>query len=320
MSFLLKYVPAVECVWLGKLGAGHSVWARAGHRPLAAIRFGFAAVVTLTGLIVLSVSVDAQGVRKPKPLPGVDPGGVMVAVIGPGIDYTRPGIADRLARDGEGEIIGFDLVDRDRRPFCSVECVPQTEAVMALLEGAPLSRLSVFKVDGATLAAPALQMAVQAKAAIVLLDLPDDAQTSALLRAASERFRDTLIVLASRPRQKQSAASFESKAAPATAETGGMAPAEAAAPPTQASGQPGPEPAPRPQVPQAAPTAATGGAAAIEGTPRPDTVIAVPTIAAGTTSGGLAVAVRIVAAAARIVAERPSTRGAALKAEVASLQ
>ena len=48
---------------------------------------------------------------------GTDAGGVAVAIIGPGIDYTLPQITSRLARDGEGEIIGYDFADDDRRPF-----------------------------------------------------------------------------------------------------------------------------------------------------------------------------------------------------------
>ncbi len=48
---------------------------------------------------------------------GTDAGGVAVAIIGPGIDYTLPLITSRLARDGEGEIIGYDFADDDRRPF-----------------------------------------------------------------------------------------------------------------------------------------------------------------------------------------------------------
>jgi hypothetical protein len=53
---------------------------------------------------------------KPRVPPGVDPGGLTVAIVGNGIDYTRPEIAARLARDGEGEIVGWDFVDGDRRP------------------------------------------------------------------------------------------------------------------------------------------------------------------------------------------------------------
>ncbi len=34
-----------------------------------------------------------------------------------GLDYTRPEIAKLLARDGEGELIGWDFVDNDNRPF-----------------------------------------------------------------------------------------------------------------------------------------------------------------------------------------------------------
>ena len=46
---------------------------------------------------------------------GRDPGGVAIALFGTGIDYTLP-LAQRLARDGEGELIGWDLEDKDRKP------------------------------------------------------------------------------------------------------------------------------------------------------------------------------------------------------------
>jgi hypothetical protein len=55
--------------------------------------------------------------RKPPVPPGRDPGGVAVAVLSSGIDYTHPQMAERLARDGEGELIGWDVEDRDRQPF-----------------------------------------------------------------------------------------------------------------------------------------------------------------------------------------------------------
>lgn len=53
----------------------------------------------------------------PKVPIGQDPGGSAVAIVGAGVDYTRAGIAARLARDGEGEIIAWDFVDADNRPF-----------------------------------------------------------------------------------------------------------------------------------------------------------------------------------------------------------
>jgi hypothetical protein len=55
--------------------------------------------------------------RKPPLPPGVDPGGVAIAILSTGIDYTRADIAQRLARDGEGNLIGWDFVDGDIRPF-----------------------------------------------------------------------------------------------------------------------------------------------------------------------------------------------------------
>lgn len=205
----------------------------------------------------------------------------MVAFVGAGIDYMRPGLADRLARDGEGEIIGFDLVDRDRRPYCRVDCEAETNAAEAVVAAAPQSRLAVFKVDGVGLAAPAIQMAAQAKAAVIVVHLPDDAQTAGLLKAASERFRDTLIVLAPRPPE---------------------APPEKSAASTSKA-QPAPE------------TKADGSQAA-----KPDTVIMLPAPAAGNGSGTvpevLDRAARIAARAATIVAASPSTRGAALRAEI----
>jgi len=58
-------------------------------------------------------------VRKPPLPPGRDPGGVAVALFTTGIDYTDPEVAVRLARDGEGELIGWDAADADNRPFAA---------------------------------------------------------------------------------------------------------------------------------------------------------------------------------------------------------
>ena len=42
---------------------------------------------------------------------------VRVAVVDSGVNYLLPGIASRLARDGDGTLIGFDYWDLDARPF-----------------------------------------------------------------------------------------------------------------------------------------------------------------------------------------------------------
>jgi hypothetical protein len=86
---------------------------------------------------------------KPKVPSGSDPGGIAVAIIGSGVNYTLPGIASRLARDGEGDIIGLDFIDRDNRPFDVAEpdATPDgirpmgTTLASVLLAAAPQARL-----------------------------------------------------------------------------------------------------------------------------------------------------------------------------------
>jgi subtilisin family serine protease len=67
--------------------------------------------------LVLTPSATAEQRKDPRVPPGRDPGGVAVALLSSGIDYTVPEIANRLARDGEGEIIAWDFIDNDNRPF-----------------------------------------------------------------------------------------------------------------------------------------------------------------------------------------------------------
>ena len=62
----------------------------------------------------------APAIAADPPVPiGQDPGGIAVALISAGIDYTDPAVANCLARDGEGELIGWDFVDNDRRPYAA---------------------------------------------------------------------------------------------------------------------------------------------------------------------------------------------------------
>lgn len=75
------------------------------------------------GVAILAMAVGGLGsdalARKPKPPPGRDPGGIAIAIVTTGIDYAQPAIAARLARDGEGELIGWDMVDGDNRPHAA---------------------------------------------------------------------------------------------------------------------------------------------------------------------------------------------------------
>jgi hypothetical protein len=54
---------------------------------------------------------------KPNPPVGVDPGGAAVGLLTTGIDYRLPPVAGCLARDGEGRVIAWDVIDRDPLPF-----------------------------------------------------------------------------------------------------------------------------------------------------------------------------------------------------------
>ena len=73
-----------------------------------------APAMALLALLLLAASAEAQ---KPRVPPGRDPGGIPVAIIASGVNYTLPGITERLARDGEGDLVGIDMEDGDNRPF-----------------------------------------------------------------------------------------------------------------------------------------------------------------------------------------------------------
>jgi hypothetical protein len=71
----------------------------------------------LVVLLTVLMSAMPAAAADPDVPPGRDPGGTAVALISKGIDYTAPAIASRLARDGEGELIGWDFAGNDPRPF-----------------------------------------------------------------------------------------------------------------------------------------------------------------------------------------------------------
>lgn len=138
---------------------------------------------------------------KPKVPIGVDPGGIPVAFIGPGLDYTQPDIAENLARDGEGELIGFDLIQEDRKPFAKHDAPADhdtmTSVVNALLVQAIDIKLQVFKTTNCDtkMIARAIQMAALAKARIIVIwappvtgTPPDITRDDAFITAAKTRF------------------------------------------------------------------------------------------------------------------------------------
>lgn len=158
-----------------------------------------AAAAVLMAATAVGAETPARPAAKPKVPIGVDPGGVAVAVIGDGIDYTRPEVVSRLARDGEGFIVGFDVVDRDRQPYAAAppegtcgtapaaaSCTREHPAWTVLRE-APRARIGIFRVapDDPRQTAEAIAMIAQSPARIVLLQRAPPVD---LLREAARRF------------------------------------------------------------------------------------------------------------------------------------
>lgn len=87
----------------------------------------------LVGLMVVFGPVGAiAGEGEPAVPPGIDNSEMVVAYLGAGIDYADPSLAQHLARDGEGTIIGLDFADRDLQPFAPAG-TGSNAAVRALL-------------------------------------------------------------------------------------------------------------------------------------------------------------------------------------------
>lgn len=72
--------------------------------------------VTSLSLVIASGPATAD---EPRLEPGQDPGGLAIAVVTDGVDYTNSALSSRLARDGEGEAIAWDFADGDARPYRS---------------------------------------------------------------------------------------------------------------------------------------------------------------------------------------------------------
>jgi len=59
---------------------------------------------------------QTEALNPPVPL-SKDPGGVAVALIDSGLNYTLPLFKDRLARNTKGKILGYDFAEDDDRPY-----------------------------------------------------------------------------------------------------------------------------------------------------------------------------------------------------------
>ncbi len=164
-----------------------------------------ALLLHLMAMLALGPIALAQ-IKKPPLPPGRDPGGVAIALLTTGIDYTVPEVARRLARDGEGELIGFDLIDNDNRPFGDSRAQTPahwggdaTALALDLLDPAIGARLVPVRVDPRDPASLARAVAFVARTPARVVVVPmwspskEDWQP---FRLAVERFPQILFVVA----------------------------------------------------------------------------------------------------------------------------
>ena len=154
----------------------------------------------IAGAMVLALAAVAPAFAAdddPPLPPGRDAGGTPVAIVGPGIDYTREGLPARLARDGEGEIIGYDFVGNDRRPY-DIDSAEQRRIVDPVLgEGQTTTLIAVRYDDGDVLSlGKALNYAGATPAKIILMARPPNGEkTMSMIASAARHFRDRLFVV-----------------------------------------------------------------------------------------------------------------------------
>lgn len=108
--------------------------------------------LAITLLLVPLAAVPAAADSEPPVPPGADPGGVAVALIDSGVNYTLPHVARRLARDARDQLLGYDFADGDERPYDIVPGVKReiplhhgTSVASILLREAPAARLVPYR-------------------------------------------------------------------------------------------------------------------------------------------------------------------------------
>lgn len=144
--------------------------------------------------------------KEPAVPPGKDPGGVAIAILATGFDYTDMAVAPYLARDGEGELIGWDFVDNDRKPYAPSPDPAQpllridgTTLAKLLSSAAPRARIVPLRVDpsNATSLARALAFLSRTPVRIAVVPYPHWRQEQQeLFRLAAARLPHLLLIAA----------------------------------------------------------------------------------------------------------------------------
>jgi hypothetical protein len=237
-----------------------------------------------------STAGSLAGAQSPDPkVPaGRDPGGPAVAMIGAGLDYRQPEIARRLARDGEGELIGWDFAGNDARPFATeAGADPIAKVVLAESQTARLvvARVAAGRSDQIALA---LRFVADTPARVVLVAADPGAPIPrADLSDAARQLPQLLIIVPARM-----VAADPVPAAPRNPEPAGLLIVD-----EEGTGA----------TADLLVTLAAGSGSAIA-----------DATASGRIAGDVAAA-RVAALAARLEAREPALAGAALRARILSL-
>lgn len=134
---------------------------------------------------ILAPDLVAVTGREPlnPPLPAASssgtPAGVPVAMVDSGVNYLLPEIATRLARGGDGRILGYDFWDMDALPF-DANPAPSpffvrrhgTRTASVLLREAPLARLVPYRYPRPDISRMAAIVMHAAAAGIVIVAMP----------------------------------------------------------------------------------------------------------------------------------------------------
>jgi hypothetical protein len=166
----------------------------------------FPIATALMALVLLvAASADASaGQPAPTPPAGRDPGGVAVALVGAGIDYRHPELAHRLARDGEGTVIGWNMLEGGPLPYDAPppegRALPPeagTAQARLLLAEAPAARLIPVRVpeaDARGLAAALAFVRVTPARVVAVLTGPVPETEKALLGRIVEASAHLLVI------------------------------------------------------------------------------------------------------------------------------
>jgi len=133
-------------------------------------------------LELLDPDLEPDGASEPlnPPVPaGRDPGGVTIALFDSGLNYTLPTFSGRLARDSDGQPLGYDFWDMDERPFdshpVSSPFIPArhgTAVASVLLNEAPTARYLPYRYPRPDMARMAGMVEAAAKAGARIVAMP----------------------------------------------------------------------------------------------------------------------------------------------------